>query len=357
MVFKVLNSNIGKGWVTLMSTFNVTVRSEKDDKRIPIAVASDVMFDLQLLLTHIGESIISEEFGSYNRPAESLTERFVLYIDPESGGISFKASAGKGQSALMDRAVLKLRTTLEKMGSGTGTYWMEDSYKDPCYRCMVLYDLIQLSKHMDAGRGYTILFSSDDIEKAFVPLDIEKAEAFLKKNARMSQGAVAGVLHGVQSKRNTPMYGFSVGTDRVKISFRSKEAEDAALKLVNNAVMIAGTLKYSEDGELQEVSDIDSVLPFDKKVFGHMISGDRDIQLEKSIESAVKYDGSGKTWKISYPDLGISISDPEWDDAVTGFHDYFVFLYDNYSGKDDDELSDEEKEVKALLISLTSGAT
>ncbi|MCL1983932.1 MAG: hypothetical protein FWG58_00870, partial [Methanomassiliicoccaceae archaeon] len=70
--------------------FSITVRSEKEDKRIPIAVASDVMFDIQLLLTHIGESLISEEFGTYSRPAEALVERFMLYMDPDSGGISFR---------------------------------------------------------------------------------------------------------------------------------------------------------------------------------------------------------------------------------------------------------------------------
>ena len=333
--------------------FSITVRSEKEDKRIPIAVASDVMFDVQLMLTHIGESFIAEEFGSHGRPAEALAERFTLYMDPESGGISFKTSAGKGKSALMDKALAKLIVTMEKMGSGTGTYWMEDNFKDPRYRCMVLYDLMQLSKHMARERGYSLFFGTDGKEKKFEPVDLGKAQAFLDKNGRITKNSVAGILNGARSKRNTAMYSFVIGEDRAKISFLSKEAEGDASRCVNGAVVVKGVLKYSDDGELLEISDAESVAPFTMKVFRHMISAGRDIPLAASVEANVGYDNATMLWKLTYPELGISASDQDWDVAVAGFHDYFVFLCDNYLTKDEKELSDEEREVKGLLETLT----
>jgi len=336
-----------------MASFSINVRSEKEDKRIPIAVASDVMFDIQLLLTHIGESFISEEFGSHDRPSDPLTERFTLYIDPESGGISFRTSPGGGQSVLMDKAMRMLITVLVKMGSGSGTYWMEDTFSDPCYRSMILYDLIRLSEHMSVERGYTLMFGSEGAEMKFTPLDVEKAKAFLEKNSRSAQGTVTGILNSVVSKRSVPVYGFTVGNERVRISFR-RDAEDAALKYAGRPVTVKGVLKYSVSGELQEVSDVVSVEPFVKKMFTHMISAERDVPLAKPLEASVSYDGNA--WKLSYPDLGISVSNNEWDAAVTEFHDYFVFLFDNYSSKNDDELSDEEKEVKASLNSFTAKA-
>jgi len=332
--------------------FSITVRSEKEDKRIPIAVASDIMFDVQLLLNHIGESLISEEYGSHGRPSEALTGRFTLFIDPESGGISFKTSAGKGRSALMDKAVAKLTVTMDKMGSGSGTYWMEDNFSDPRYRCMVLYDLMQLSKHVATERGYSLFFNVDGKEKKFMPVDIEKAQAFLEKNGRITNGSICGILNAAHSKRNAPMYGFVAGEDRVRISFRSKEAESDASRCVNGPVAIKGKIKYSADGELLEVSDIDSVAPFNKKIFRHMISAERDVPLAASVEANVSYDNGTMLWKITYPDLGISSSDQDWDVAAAGFHDYFVFLCENYLSKEG-ELSDEEKEVKDLLALLT----
>jgi hypothetical protein len=253
----------------------------------------------------------------------------------------------------MDKAAAKLSLTLEKMGSGTGNYWMEDSFKDPMYRCMILDDLVQLSKHMDPERGYTLIVGTDAGEKPFMPLDIEKAELFMAKNAKISQSSVVGVLHGVQSKRST-MYGFAVNGERAKISFRSKEAEDSAAKFVNNPVLVTGTLRYSDDGELIEAADVVSVALFNKKTFTHMISAGSDIPLAVPVEASVKYENSSTTWKLSCPDLGISVSDQDWDTAVAEFHDYFVFLWDNYSSKNDDELSDEEKEVKELLTSLVN---
>jgi hypothetical protein len=336
----------------LREMLSITVRSEKEDKRIPISIASDVMFDIQMMLTHIGESFIAEEFGSYDRPANSLVERFTLYVDPDTGGISFKTSAGKGKSALMDRAMDMLTLMLEKMGSGSGTYWMEDNFKDPVYRSVILYDLVELSKHMAAERGYVLLFSSDNAEKKFVPMDVAKTEAYLDKNAKTPQGSVVGILNGVQSKRNVPMYGFVVGDDRVKITFRSGDAESGAAKYVNGAVLVKGTLRYSDDGELIEVSDVYSIEPFDKKVFGHMISEERDVRLSRPLEAAVEYDNSTMNWKLSYPDLGMSSSGQDWDEVVAEFHDYFVFLFDNYQNKDDSELSEEEREVKGTLMSF-----
>jgi hypothetical protein len=86
-----------------------------------------------------------------------------------------------------------------------------------------------------------------------------------------------------------------------------------------------------------------------------MISAGSDIPLAKPVVASVKYEISTTTWKLSYPDLGISSSDQDWDTAVAEFHDYFVFLCDNYLTKDSGELSDEEKEVKGLLNSLING--
>ena len=336
--------------------FGITVKSEKEDKRIPVAVASDVMFDIQLMLTHIGESFISDEFGSYERPADDLTERFTLYLDPNSGGISFKTAAGKGKSSLMDKAVAKLRATLETMGSGAGTYWMEDNFKDPRYRCMVLYDLIQLSKHMSADRGYTLMFGQDGNEKRFSPIDIEKAEAFLSRNGKIAKGTVAGILNNVQTKRNAPMFGFVVGGDRAKISFRSRDVENEASKCSNGAVLVTGTLRYADDGSLAEVFDIVSVIPFVKKVIKHMISAHRDILLTEAAEASVEYDAKNTVWKLACPDLGISSSDRSWDRAVAGFHDYFIFLCDTYLTDDRKDMTEEETDVRDILRRLTGAS-
>ncbi|MCL2785735.1 MAG: hypothetical protein FWD81_00720 [Methanomassiliicoccaceae archaeon] len=336
--------------------FSITVRSEKEDKRIPIAVASDVMFDIQLLLNHIGESLIAEEFGSHDRPSGVLTERFTLFIDPDSGGISFKTSTGKGKSALMDKASSLLALTLDKMGSGSGPYWMEDNFKDPRYRCMVLNDLIHLSKHMGLERGYTLMFSSGGEEKKFVPLDLEKFSAYLKKDARAAERVVGGILTAVNTKRNVPIYGFTAGGDRAKISFLSKDIENDASGLAGSAVVLKGIARYSEDGGLSEVHDVSAVRALEKIAFNHMISADRDVPLVVGIEAAVRYDVGTSMWKLGYPDLGISSSDKDWDTAVAGFHDYFVFLCDNYLSYGGKELSDEETEVRDILRKLTGEA-
>ena len=117
--------------------------------------------------------------------------------------------------------------------------------------------------------------------------------------------------------------------------------------------MISGMLRYSENGELIEITDVNSAEQFSKRSFMHMISAERDVPLAKPLEADVSYDNGSSVWKLCYPDLGISVSNGDWDAAVAEFHDYFVFLFENYSSKDDNELSEEEIEVKGVLNSLT----
>ncbi|MCL2607040.1 MAG: hypothetical protein FWD92_00570 [Methanomassiliicoccaceae archaeon] len=327
---------------------SITVRSEGEDERIPVTVASDVMRSIQLLLTHIGESFISEEFGSYGRPSSAFVKRFTLYIDPD-GGISFGAE--KERSELVNKTASLLTAVLEN--TGAGTYWMEDAFSDPVYRSVILYDLMQLSRCLSADEGYTLQFEHNEKKGTFAPIDMNKAQAFLERSGT-SHGNVVGILNSVQTKRNVPMYGFLVGEERVKISLNSKEIEDHAAKYVNRAVLVKGTLRYAENGRLSEISDIVSLEPFDKRPFTRIISAERDILLSKPLEANVSYDAGNRTWKLSYPDLGMTSSDQDWDVAVAGFHDYFVFLWENYSTKENNELSEEEIEVKELLSSMVN---
>jgi len=330
---------------------SIAVRSEGADKRTPVTVASGVMRSVQALLAHIGESFISEEFGSYGRPADAFIRRFMLYID-ESGGISFGPPAGKGKSELVCEAVSLLAEVLENAGSGI--YKIEDAFKDPVYRSIIIYDLMQLSKCLSEDDGYTLLFEHNGKRGEFSQIDMTKAQAFLEKGGNTSGGNVVGILNSVQTKRNVPMYGFLVGEERVKISVASKETESRAAEYVNGAVRVNGTLRYSENGRLSEISDIISMEPFNKKSFGRIISAERDILLSEPLDVLVSYDARSRTWKLAYPDLGITSSDQDWDTAVAGFHDYFVFLWENYSSKEENELSEEEIEVKELLSSMVS---
>ena len=59
-------------------------------------------------------------------------------------------------------------------------------------------------------------------------------------------------------------------------------------------------------------------------------------------------------WMLSNKDLGILSSKQRWDDAVTDFHDYFIFLWTEYKDKDPESLSDEEREVRDSLNDLVA---
>ncbi|MBQ6547499.1 MAG: hypothetical protein IJL79_00970 [Candidatus Methanomethylophilaceae archaeon] len=74
-----------------MTSFTFNVISEKDDKRIPISVAGQVMVDVQDLFRHIGEYIISREMRFQEAVPAKLAEKFTIYAD-KSGGVVLEAS-------------------------------------------------------------------------------------------------------------------------------------------------------------------------------------------------------------------------------------------------------------------------
>ena len=86
--------------------------------------------------------------------------------------------------------------------------------------------------------------------------------------------------------------------------------------------------------------------------FRRVISASGDVSLKVPVEANVEF-RDGK-WILTNKDLGIMASKNRWDDAVTDFHDYFIFLWTEYKDKDAAMLDDEEREVKDSLNALVA---
>ena len=117
-----------------MTSFTFNVISEKDDKRIPISVAGQVMVDVQDLFRHIGEYIISREMRFQEAVPAKLAEKFTIYAD-KSGGVVLEASTEapetRGYGNVVEDALTLLEATLDSLGSGTGGYWVDDNFRMP----------------------------------------------------------------------------------------------------------------------------------------------------------------------------------------------------------------------------------
>ena len=331
-----------------MRSVNVNVIPKKNDEKIPIEVAGSVMIDIQSLFRHIGEYLISKELRLQNRIDRRLSEMFDLFIDPSSG-VSLRSSPAISTSGIVDDALALLEKTLVSMGSGSGGYWIEDNFQDPRFRRMVADDVIQLAEDLSVGDGFYMKFTAD---KVFERIESDKIRNYITGLGMSSDDATCGIVRATHSKsKRIDGVRFEIAGERLRMGFSSKDVEADAMNLIGKASIVGGRVKYN-NGTISEISGIIKILSFDVTSFDRMISSEGDAKLRESLKVSVGFDNEKGVWSLSNEDLGINVSKKDWDSAVTTFHDYFMFLWNEYAAKNPDELSDEEREVRDFLMNI-----
>lgn len=338
--------NISPADTNMMRSVNINVIPKEGEDKVPVEVAGNVMVDIQSLFRHVGEYLISKELRLQNKIDSNLSDMFELFIDPSSG-ISLRSSPKISTSGIVDDALALLERTLISMGSGAGGYWIEDNYVDPRFRKLIADDIITLAEGL-RDRFY-IKFVADSV---FDNVDIEKIEKYIAGLGMSYEDATCGVIKAANSKSGKHRgLRLVIGDDSARLSFSSPEAENEAAALADKTVITAGRIKFSE-GHISEISGIGKTVPFEVVKFKRMISSEGDVSLTVPLEIDINFDVAKNEWVLKNEELGISVSKSDWDLAIMSFHDYFIFLWNEYTSKEESELSDEEKEVKGFLLGL-----
>jgi hypothetical protein len=337
-----------------MLNFTVNIISENEDKRVPVAIAGQIMVDIQSLLSHTGEFLMAKELKIQEALEPRLLSKFTLYIN-STGGITLNTSSyvpeTKGFGNVIDDAVILMEKTLDALGAGTGGYWMEDNYDDPVYRGQIIVDVVTLFEHINSFEGFVLMYGSTDTLKKFGKVNVEKMVNFLHEKGNTTYNTVIGLITETKSKSKRTQMSLVFGSIKVRLSF----ANETILKLASQQVdkgpiSITGKLTYSGEGKLLEVASAEKLIPLSSVKFYRMISSTGDVELKAPVEAAVKYENG--IWMLTNDSLGIVVSKDNWDSAVQQFHDYFVFLWTQYTEKKDTDLSDEEKDIKDFLLKL-----
>ena len=333
-----------------MSGFTVNVISEKEDKRVPVSLAGQIMVDVQDLFRHIGEYLISRELRFQEAVPPKYCDRFTIYMD-RTGGVTLDASTlvpeTEGYGSVTEDALKLLEVTLDTLGSGTGGYWMDDNFKDAIYRNQIVIDIVALYQDINDRKGYALMYGSGSELKRFGNVNVEKLAKFISERGLSVNGVTIGVIENVGYKGGNSRYALNTGSGNVRVTFADPKSAE---KLDSGPLIIAGKVNYSDEGRITSVEDIYETSPLSMIKFRRMISATGDVELKVPVEADVSF-RDGK-WTLTNKDLGIMSSKSRWDDAVTDFHDYFIFLWTEYMGKAADQLSDEEREVKDCLSAL-----
>ena len=331
-----------------MTGFTVNVISEKEDKRVPVSLAGQIMVDIQDLFRHIGEYLVSRELRLQEAVPAKLSEKFTIYMD-KSGGFALDASTytpeTSGYGNVTDDALKLLEATLDTLGSGTGGYWVDDNFKDAIYRNQIVIDIVALYQDLNDREGYSLMYGSGPELKRFGKVDVDKMAKYIGERGMSVNGVTVGVVNIRPGSRSI----LDLGDKNVRLTFADSKLENG---LGQKPYIVAGKINYSEEGRISSVENVYEIVPADIIKFRRMMSSTGDVSLKVPVDVKVAFK-DGK-WTLSNMDLGIMASNSNWDAAVTSFHDYFIFLWTEYKDKDPNGLSDEEKEVSEALNALVA---
>ncbi len=327
-----------------MQPFSFNVVPEKGEDGIPIAIAGQVMVDIQNLLTDIGRCMIRTEMRLQNEIPESIADKFTLKI----GGSSNKglgSKVGKGSEALVEDALTTLFETLKFFGQGRVGIWMEDRFPDPFERVNIAKDLVALNDHLS---GNVLIYGPAGDLKEFRKLDREKLLMYVKNGAE--RWTVVGKISS--DPRYKGHWTFANSPKAVPLN-PSKKVPKGMLDNASRAgvVTVLGNISKTVDGRIVSINNAEYYEEHTEIAFRRMISAKNDVPLAAPLVANVSYSPDKKTWNMSYEPLGIAISKPSWDECVIAFHEQFILLYEVYT-ESTKPFEGEEKEAQALLMTF-----
>lgn len=329
--------------------FTVSIVSDKNDKRIPIALTGQIMVDIQDLFRHVGEYIISREMLLQGIVSKKLSEKFTLYSD-KLDDVALESSSYESETGcfgnILDDAATMLETVMDNLGSGIGGYWVEDTFKDAIYRNQIIIDIVALYQDLRDVEGFNLMYGTNAELKKFGEVNIEKLTRFIGERKLSVNGATVGIIEKVGYK-SRQIYQLNMGDRVAKLTFSDQKLAE---NIIKEATTVAGIIDYSQEGTITAINNVYEVSPLTTIKFRRMISSVGDIYLKMPISVDVVF--KENKWVLSNKDLGIISSNSNWDLAVSGFHDYFIFLWTEYHKKDDSLLNSEEKEVKDYINTL-----
>ena len=321
------------------------VPADPDNKSgVPIAVAGQIMVDVQRIITDIGCMIVRLELRIQNEIPEKLIRKFDLTIggDTDSG---LTSGPTKGNDDALETAIDALCATLDFLGKGAVGTWMTDTFEDDRSRAIIARDLVELSDHL---KGYALEYGPDEQQGRFEGLDREKILPYTVMNNEVS--AAVGVITRDPVKRNH----WNITNDEYvePLTFdRNIVPTDIPSFASAGPVIVIGIVNRGEKGHILSIDKVSGCYTIPELKFHRITSSDGDRILLNPIVAKTGYDPETDMWSLDNDILGIHVSKPSWDECIVAFHEYAIFLFENYVDSEGN-FEGEEKEIQEYLLSL-----
>jgi hypothetical protein len=321
------------------------IPSDPDDRSgVPVAVAGQVMVDVQKIITDIGTSDVRIALRLQNEIPEGIRKKFDLTIGG-SGPSGMSSGPSEGNDEAMENALTTLCETLDFLGKGAVGNWMTDKFEDDESRCQIAQDLIALNDHL---AGYTLEYGIGDDVKRFHNLDKEKILRYTYNSDWVS--AAIGVVVKDSVKKNH--WNFTNDQYLVALSFaKNIAASDIPSFAKAGPVIVMGEVRRNDEGHIVSIERVKGCYTLPEVKFYRIITSNGDRSLLNPLIAIPSYDEEKDAWSLRNDIIGMNVTKPSWDECIIAFHDYAQFLFESYvdSGK---EFEGEEKEISEFLQSL-----
>lgn len=328
----------------LMQPFNFKiVRKGDESAHVPASVAEQVISDVQTLLTDIGRVMITKELRLQGKVPDGYLARFNLFKDVSDDD---SEAVTQGDDTLMLDALDKLFDELDH-AIMPETFETPSDHTEAIGRRNISRDILNLHDHLE---GYEMLYGTGGNLRKFRVNRRERLGSDASFDGTEFPGALIGVISRDPTRKNH--WNISNGRLSAPITFNANiSQQDIPIFSRSGPVIASGMVRLDDDGYPSGISDVTGVYSFPAVKFHRIITGERDIVLLNPAEATPAYNATTGTWSLECEDLGISVDKPSWDDCVTAFQDYFVFLWETYR-ESDDEFEGEELDIRNLLLSM-----
>lgn len=319
--------------------FNVVSAADGD---VPVSVAGQVMIDVQRLLTDVGDLMIRKELRTQNSLPESMDARFGLTMQGSESGVGASAS----DSLLLEDALAAMCAELDGANLSTATPKEVSNHIEAEGRRRIAADMLALADDLD---GYVMTYGTEGSMRKFRMNNRDALEAEASADASSMAGALIGVI--TRDPVRPHRWVISSGAEGAQILFSPEVSHDDVVSFSQSGPVIATGRVVLADGRISQLRDVSACYLFPLVKFRRIVTESRDIVLLNPVVACPGYDRRKGLWTLSQEDTGIEVAKPTWDEAVLAFHEYLMFLWENYV-EVEGPFEGEEKELSSFLNSL-----
>ncbi|MDN5846880.1 MAG: hypothetical protein L0H53_11470 [Candidatus Nitrosocosmicus sp.] len=318
-------------------------------KGVPIKDAANFLYELQLVINHLGDYLTGSDYRKGPSP-ESVSKRCeLIFKEIKTGSVKAILQLQDQQKALEgltlgEASIDKFHEIISIIANGRE---IESNLKKAIdhhlHRIKIIEDLHKLWPN--ENDKYIVKISYADKEIKMEPDTKLLVEGLLHRN-ETQKTSVKGILGELKVMQNKKMR--IIGPDGNITCTFSKEKEDLVKKYIGKPVIVYGDADFDAYGNIKEMTDIEKLERFTEITLHRILSQDDELSLSQPIIVDVDY--LDDQWILKNDELDIEAFAETYDECLKEFNGEFLFVWKEYGLANDNELTYDAQTLKNKLI-------